>query len=719
MKSRIFLCALLSGTWALSQIKDSIELNDSTAIELNYAEIVQRLPITSEKIGKQQLNQRNLGQDIPALLQNATSVVTTSDAGTGIGYSSLRVRGIAQDHINITLNGVTLNDPESHGVFWVNMPDLASNSSSVMIQRGVGTSTSGTGAFGAIVNIDSSNPSNSSFLESANSWGSFATQKYSLQGGTGKILNGKLRMDFNASLIKSDGYIDRASSDLFSYGMNAKYDVNDRTSFRYWTFYGKEKTYQAWNGIDSETMKTNRRFNTAGAIYDENWTEVIGYYDNETDNYQQHHHHLIWEQNFGGFWKSNTTLYYTRGKGYYENYKQGAELLEYKIESSMEYSDLVRQKWLDNHFYGLNFNLENQHLGNFKFFTGFSASQFVNKHYGIVTWVKDFTPSNTDIEFYRNDSKKNDLSVYAKALLSLNKFEIFGDVQYRFVDYKGIPVDGGENSNEDFFPFKGNFNFLNPKIGFNYYASPQNVLYFYYGMTHREPKRSDYLENTELPRPEKLHDFELGYKKSGRLNLAANGFFMYYIDQLVSTGQLNDVGEYLRENAGKSYRTGVEISANYDLIPQKLNIYGNLTWSANKILDHKEIEYIELENGEWEEQIKSYGDTDISFSPNWIGAFGIQYKPVKNWTFNIQNKYVGEQFLTNTELEDGKLEAYFLTDFLLNYSPNWLGVKNLEFTLLFNNLFDVEYESNGFYYEGAYYYPQAGINILGGFKIRL
>src|SRR5690606_16582153 len=289
--------------------------------------------------------------------------------------------------------------------------DLASNSSSIMIQRGVGTTTSGTGAFGAIVNIDSSNPSSSAFLESANSWGSFATQKYSLQGGTGEILNGKLRFDLNASLIKSDGYIDRAFSDLFSYGVNAKYEVNEKTSFRYWTFFGKEKTYQAWNGIDAATMKTNRRFNSAGAIYNEDWSEVIGFYDNETDNYQQHHNHLIWDQKYGGNWNSNTTLFYTRGKGYYENYKQGAALAEYKIESDLEYSDLVRQKWLDNHFYGLNFNLENQHLGKFKFFTGFSASQFKNNHYGTVTWVKDFENQHTDIEFYRNKSEKNDVSV--------------------------------------------------------------------------------------------------------------------------------------------------------------------------------------------------------------------------------------------------------------------------------------------------------------------
>ncbi len=710
MKSRIFLCAVFSGILSFAQVE---EQQDSTLIELQQAEIIQKLPVTSEKISKKEINQKNLGQDIPALLQNATSIVTTSDAGAGIGYSSIRIRGVDQQHINITMNGVPLNDPESQGVFWVNMPDLASNSSSVMIQRGVGTSTSGTGAFGAIINIDSSNPSGKSFLESTNSWGSFATQKYTLQGGTGAILNNKLRIDLNASLIKSDGYIDRASSKLYSYGMNAKYELNENTSFRYWTFFGKEKTYQAWNGIDAETMKINRTFNSAGAIYDENGN-ILDYYDNETDNYQQHHNHLTWEQKYGKGWKSNTTLYYTRGKGYYENYKQGADLVEYKINSPVETSDLVRQKWLDNHFYGLNFNLENQRLGKLKFFTGISANQFKNEHYGIVTWVKDFENQNTGWEYYRNKSTKNDISIYAKALLNLNKFELFGDLQYRYVNYKAEPVPGGENEFEDFFPFEDNFNFFNPKIGFNFYASPKNVLYFYYGMAHREPIRSDYLDNGKKLDPEKLHDFELGYKKSGRLNLNANLFYMYYLDQLVATGQLNDVGGYVRANSGKSYRTGIELNADFGIIQQKLNLFGNLTYSVNRNIDYNEVTY----DADWNEILVAHGDTEISFSPNWIGMVGLQYNPVKALTFNISNKYVGEQFLTNTEPEDGKLDSYFLTDVLINYAPNWFNLKNLEFSLLINNVFDVEYESNGFYYEGAYYYPQAGINILGGFKIR-
>jgi iron complex outermembrane receptor protein len=613
------------------------------------------------------------------------------------------------------MNGVPLNDPESQGVFWVNMPDLASSSSSVLIQRGVGTSTSGTGAFGAIVNIDSSNPSPEAFLESANSRGSFATQKYSLQGGTGKILNNKLRIDLNASLIKSDGYIDRASSELYSYGMNAKYDLNENTSFRYWAFFGKEKTYQAWNGIDEATMEIDRTFNSAGAIYNDDWTEIIGYYDNETDNYRQHHNHLVWEQKYGNGWKSNTTLYYTHGKGYYENFKQDANLEEYEVEPALETSDLVRQKWLDNHFYGMNFNLENQRLGNLKFFTGISANRFENQHYGIVTWVESLENQNTDIEFYRNKSDKNDVSVYTKALYDLSKFELFADLQYRFVSYKTELAPNGDNPNESFFAFDENYNFFNPKFGLNFHANRQNTIYFYYGMAHREPIRSDFMDNGKILEPEKMHDFELGYKKSGRWKFDANFYYMYYLNQLVATGQLNDVGGFMRTNSGKSYRTGIEIQTQYDVIPNKLKFFGNATYSINKNLNYKEIGY--NENGE--EILNEFGNTDISFSPNFITAFGIQYLPIKNLNLNLSNKYVSEQYLTNTELSDGRLDSYFLTGVLVSYSPNWFNLKNLEFSLLINNLFDVEYESNGYYYEGAYYYPQAGINVLGGFKLRL
>ena len=415
MKSRIFLCAAFSGILAFGQVEDS----DSTVIELEGAEIIQKLPITSEKLNQREIQQKNLGQDIPALLGNATSVVTTSDAGAGIGYSSVRIRGIAQDHINITLNGVAVNDGESQGVFWVNMPDLASSSNSILIQRGVGTSTSGTGAFGAIINIDTSDPSRKAFLESSNSWGNFGTQKYSLQGGTGNILNGKLRIDLNASLIRSDGYIDRAWSDLYSYGMNAKYNLSENTSFRYWTFFGKEQTYQAWNGIDAETMKTNRTFNSAGAIYDEAGN-IVDYYDNETDNYRQNHFQLLWNQNFGTHWDLETTLHYTKGKGYYENYKQEDRFSKYNLpnQGTASRTDFIRKKWLDNDFYGMVSTLYGK-FDDLNLQLGVVGNQYYGRHFGRVSGV--FLPEITDHEYYRNNAVKNEISGFAKAVYHWNQ----------------------------------------------------------------------------------------------------------------------------------------------------------------------------------------------------------------------------------------------------------------------------------------------------------
>lgn len=708
MKRRIFLPVLLCGVLVSAQ---ETEKSDSANIELETVTIIQKLPLTTEKIGKNQLNKKNLGQDMASLLSNETAVVVTSDAGAGVGYSTIRIRGVAQDHINISMNGVPLNDSESQNLFWVNMPDLASGVSSVTIQRGVGTSSSGNASFGAAINIEPDKASAKAFVENADAYGSFNTRKFSLKAGSGKILNDKLRLDFNASLIKSDGYIDRAFSDLYSFGVNALYELNEQTSFGFWNFNGKEKTYQAWNGIDAETLKTNRRFNPAGAIYGSDG-EIVGYYKNETDNYRQNHFHLSWFQKYDSNWKSSATLFYTTGKGYYENYKQNAKLYQYKIEAETERADLVRQKWLDNNLLGLNLNFENSDYGDLKFIGGLSVSHYHNKHYGKVIWLENSPGWNS--EFYRNLADKNEFTVFAKIVRTIDKFELFGDLQYRFVNYKTKTAEGGENPYEDFFPFTDEFNFINPKLGLNYNLNAVQRFYFYYGMSQREPIRSDYLDNGRKLNPERLHDFELGYKKSGRLSLNANLFYMYYLDQLVASGQLNETGNYIRTNSGKSYRAGIELSAVYNLIDSKLNLYGNLSRSINRNIDYIELAY----NTAGEEILVNYGNTPISFSPDWTGAIGLDYSPLKQLNINLGSKYVGSQYLTNTKLADGRLDAYFLTDLLFAYRPQLKGLKNLEFSLLLNNLFDKKYESNGFYYEGAYYYPQAGINLLGGVRFR-
>ena len=711
MKRSIFLLSLFGASILYAQEHDSIQKEE---IQLQEVSIVEKLPITVEKVTDKMLQKRNLGQDIPALLTTATSVSITSDTGTGIGYSSVRIRGLNEQSINVTLNGIPLNNAESQGVFWVNMPDLVSSTSSMIIQRGVGTSSNGMASFGASINIDSQNPSTIPFAEANISFGNFKTQKYTVQAGTGKILNNKLSIDGRFSKIDSDGYVDRSWADLISYNFTALYELNDKTKFRFQNMFGKEQTYQAWSGVDAETLKKDRTYNSEGEIEDEEG-KVIGFYDNHTDNYKQNHYFLSWLQDFGNNWKSNLTFHYTKGKGYYESYKNKRELKRYKITGyENESRNLINREYLDNDFYGFNLEVENQRLNDFKVFFGLSANQYDGDHYGTVLWVKDIEWDNKDFKYYNNRSVKKQLAAYAKVLYQLNKFELFGDLQYRFVDYDAKYLPNGENKKEDFEPFSDTFNFVNPKAGVNFNINHSNVLYASYGISHREPLRNDYVDSKSKPKEEFLQDYELGYRKIGQLSLSANLYYMDYRNQLVATGELNEVGARKRINSGRSYRRGIELDVNYKIIPNRLNVFGNLTLSQNKNINYEE----EVWDKEGQSSIKNFGTTKISMSPEVISAFGFEVFPIKNILINLSNKYIGEQYLSNTEPVDGKLDSYLVSDLLIRYSPQIKGIKNLEFSFLINNLFDVEYESNGTYYGKASYFPQAGINVLGGVGIR-
>ena len=707
MKRSIILLSLLTSAFVQAQELDSIS---NQSIQLDGVNIIEKLPISVEKISKSKLNERNLGQDIPTLLGNATSVLHSSDTGSGIGYSTIRIRGLNESSVNVTLNGIQLNNSESQGVFWVNLPDLASSTNNIYIQRGVGTSTNGMAAFGASVNIETQNPSVRSFAELATSFGSFNTQKYTLQAGTGKILNDKLSMDVRVSRLKSDGYIDRAWSDLWSYDVTALYEMSPNTKIRFQNLYGDEQTYQAWYGIDAETLANDRRHNPAGAIY--NPYGSISYYDNQTDNYKQNHYFLSWEQAYQNQWKSNLTLHYTKGKGYYEDYRQDDRLSKYKLEQFGERADLIRQKHLDNDFYGLNLEVENQRLNDFKVFFGLSANQYVGEHFGHVTWIKDSSWSDDDYKYYNNRATKNQLAAFAKVLYALDQWEFFGDVQYRFVDYEGKYLPNGENLDDDFRPFTAQHHFVNPKVGMNFNLNPQNQLYAFYGISQREPLRVDYegIENkADYPKVEFLQNVELGYKKSGRLNFNANVFYMGYKNQLVATGEMNDVGAVLRKNIGKSYRAGLELETYYQMIPSKLNLFGNMTWSRNINLDY----VLTDENGN-----SIVKDTKTAYSPEFIAAFGLEFSPINQVFLNFTNKYVSTQYLSNEEPVDGELDAYFVSDVVLRYQPKISFMQNVEFSVLINNIFDAEYESYGAYYGVPYYFPQAGINVLGGVKLR-
>ncbi|MDM1063124.1 TonB-dependent receptor [Empedobacter falsenii] len=715
MKRSIFLLSLFGASILYAQEKDSIQKEE---IQLGEVSIVEKLPITVEKVTDKMLQKKNLGQDVPTLLNSATSVSITSDTGTGIGYSSIKIRGLNEQSINVTLNGIPLNNPESQGVFWVNMPDLASSTSSMMIQRGVGTSSNGMASFGASVNIESQNPSTVPFAEANVSFGNYKTQKYTVQAGTGKILNNKLSIDGRFSKINSDGYVDRSWSDLISYDFTALYELNEKTKFRFQNMFGKEQTYQAWSGVDAKTLKNDRTYNFEGEILDENG-KVEGFYKNHTDNYRQNHYFLSWLQDFENNWKSNLTVHYTKGKGYYKSYKNNRGLKRYKLDYlTSDKRNLINREYLDNDFYGFNLEVENQKLNDFKVFFGLSANEYDGDHYGNVLWVKGTDFKDKDFKYYNNRSVKKQLAAYAKVLYQLNKFELFGDLQYRYVDYDAKYLPNGENYDEDFRPFSDKFNFVNPKAGLNFKINSSNVLYASYGISQREPLRIDYAglnDKDKKPKAEFLQDYELGYKKSGRLALSANLYYMDYRDQLVPTGELNDVGSRKRINSGKSYRRGVEFDANYKIIPNRLNVFGNITFSENKHDNYKE----EVWDADGSSSVKEYGKTKIALSPDVISAFGFEAVPFKNVLINLTNKYVGEQYLSNTEPADGKLDSYLVSDLLIRYSPKVKGIKNLEFSFLINNLFDVKYESNGYYYEGGYYFPQAGINVLGGVGIRL
>ena len=680
---------------------------DSTLIkEIQEVSFTRRLPVSKEIINVQKdLGSKNLGQDLPILLKNQMSVVATSDAGNGVGYTGFRIRGSAGTSINVMLNGVPYNDSESQGTFFVNIPDMASSASQIVIQRGVGTSSNGTASFGASVNILTKNPDEKPYVLGQFSAGSFNTLKTSFEAGSGKFLNNLLSVSARYSTINSDGYIDRAFSKLNSYSINALFEKGN-TKLRFLAFGGKEKTYQAWNGIDAATYETNPKFNYSGAIYDADGN-IVKYYDNETDNYWQKHYHLLWEQKFSEKWNLETTFHLTNGDGYYENYKQDAKFSKYDLPNIIENgntitrTDFIRKKWLDNSFYGVVSNL----FGNFSNLNlnfGVAANQYFGRHFGNVTGVK-YT-NIYEHEYYRNNALKNEISGFAKAIYKINQFEIFGDLQLRNIDYKMYVIDANA---EEGMGLKEKWTFFNPKFGVNYQIE-NGKIFLSYAHAHREPNRDDLFANPST-KPEKLHDFELGLEKTfGNVAFTANAYYMNYVNQLVLSGEINMVGEFIKINSGKSYRLGIELGA-LAKISEKLNISGNLTLSQNKNVDFK------IEDNS---SVNNLGNTSISFSPNIIANAMVQYKPIKGLQLNLNNQYIGKQYLDNTETKELQLKDYFLTDFNAQYEFK-IAKQEVSVQFLLNNIFNKKYVNNGFVYYGPYYYAQAGRNFMLGFSFKI
>ncbi len=663
-----------------------------------------RLPVAKEIINvERDLGSKNLGQDLPILLKNQTAVISTSDAGNGVGYTGFRIRGVGGTSINVMMNGVPYNDAESQGTFFVDVPDLTSSASQIIIQRGVGTSSNGVSAFGASVNILSKNPEEEFYIRSDNSYGSFYTYKYSAEVGSGKIANDKLSLMARYTKIHSDGYIDRASSDLDSYNFTALWE-EQRSKFRMMAFGGKEKTYQAWNGIDKKTWEENPRFNYSGAIYDENWENIVGFYDNETDNYRQNHFQFLWEQLLGEQWRLETTAHYTLGKGFYENYKQGDPFERYNLENqgTVEYSDFIRKKWLDNDFYGIVTNLYGR-AGIAELNFGAVANNYIGYHYGDVSGV--YYPSIQDHEYYRNRSVKTEYAGFAKGIFKLNRIELFGDLQARSIQYSTRIIQQGDYEGME---MNRNWNFFNPKAGISYNIGNGKV-YLSYAKASREPNRDDLFANPET-QAETLHDFEAGVEKNfgSNFSVAANAYLMNYVNQLVLTGEINDVGAFIRSNSGKSYRAGIEFSALGKITPQ-WQISGNLALSKNENRD-----FISEADG----TVLEYGRTPISFSPETVANLLVRYSPVQNFSIGLQNQYVGSQYLDNTGNENSRLPDYFLTDLNAQYTLK-LRRTDVDLKLLINNLLDKKYVNNGFMYgTDPYYFAQAGINFLFGVSFK-
>ena len=727
----IFLLAI-SSIYGQEKQQDSSEVEKLDAVLVKAVRVNAKSPITHTNESKKELAKRNLGQDIATQLNFLPSVVTTSDAGAGIGYTGFRVRGTANQGINVTINGIPYNDAESATSFFVNLQDFTSSVENLQLQRGVGTSTNGSAAFGASLNILTDNVSETAFASASQSIGSFNTRRHNVKFSTG-LLNDHFEFSGRLSQIKSDGYIDRASSDLKSYFLHAAYKT-DNTLIKAIHFAGSEVTYQSWFGVDRETAINNPTFNPAGARFDDEGNPD-GYHDNQVDDYRQDHYQLHWTQRYDNNWSSNFSFNYTYGRGFFEEYIDdwlaqnvlfdgSSELALYGLSpveiggETITTSDLVRRRWLDNDFFVFSGNV-NYKDSKFDVTSGLFYSTYEGDHFGEVIWSRFASDSELGDRYYFGVGNKNEFSTFAKANYRLNdKWQFYLDVQGRFIDYSTT----GQNSDVADFIVDEQFNFFNPKFGASYKINQNNQLYASFARAHREPNRTDF-ENGN-PRPERLDDIELGWRhNSEKLTLNINGFYMDYTDQLVLTGALDNVGAPIRANSGSSYRLGLEIDANIAIAP-KLNILPNIALSANKNRD-----FFFQRDGE----LQNLGNTDISFSPSVIVGNTITYRPVKGLYLAFLSKYVGEQYMSNIESDVSLLEAFFVNDFNVTY--NWevnKFIKSIDLSLLVNNVFNERYISNGYFFtfdddfsnpgtittvEGAGFYPQATTNFLVGMTL--
>ena len=723
--SQILLILLLVGFSAHSQEKqqDSTKLETLNEVLVKAVRVDATSPITHSNVTKEQLQERNLGQDLPILMSYLPSVVTTSDAGAGLGYTGIRVRGINAQSTNVTINGIPYNDGESLGTFWVNLGDFTSSVESLQLQRGVGTSTNGSGAFGASINVLTDAISNQANGEIANSFGSYNTWKHTVKFSTG-LLNDHIEIAGRLSQIKSDGYVDRATSDIKSYFLQASY-MDNNTLIKAITFSGKEKTYQSWNGIeDIYVLKHDRTYNSAGKYTDKDGQ--VQFYDNEIDSYQQDHYQLHWNERVNNRWSTNLAFNYTQGNGYFEEYKENQKFSDYGFadveigNQTITKTDLIRRRWLDNQFYVFNANA-NYKYDRLNLIFGTSLSTYSGNHFGEIIWAQYASNLMIRDRYYDGVGKKLDMSSFIKAQYRLNNyFSLYLDLQSRYTNYTTT------GTNSDVVPFVVNksYSFFNPKTGVTYSLNDNNNIYFSYARANREPSRADFKNNLEV-KPEQLNDFELGWRhKSDAFSLNTNLYYMLYNEQLTLTGALDESGNPLRDNSGDSYRLGVEIDAVYN-VSNKFSVQPNVALSTNK--NKKTVLPF---NGE----VVDFGSTNISFSPNIVAGNAFVYRPIHGLQMSLLSKFVGEQYMGNTDTKASKLDSYFVSDFNVMYQIETKSIfKAIVISGLVNNLFGKKYSSNGFYYtyddtdsvpnqtttiEGAGYYPQATTNFLLGVTLK-
>lgn len=698
--------------------------NRTEEVIVNATRAGQKTPVAWSGISEEEIRRNNFGQDLPFLLSMTPSLVETSEAGTGIGYTSLRIRGTDGSRINVTLDGIPLNDAESQQVFWVDLPDISSSVDNIQVQRGVGTSSNGAGAFGASVNLQTKRPDDEPFAGFNSAAGSFNTFRNTIMAGTG-LISEKFSLQLRYSDLKSDGYIRRTGSDNNSFSIAAMYKTG-KSLLKVNLLTGREKTGISWWGVPEEKLASDRRYNPAGEYTDGSGS--LKFYDNESDNYLQNHYRMIYSRSLNDYLSLHAALHYTHGEGYYEEYREDQIFEAYGLpplimngEETVT-TDLVRRKWMKNDFYGLVYSATFRKKG-VEAVLGGGANYYKGDHFGRLAWMQYAGATEKDHQWYLNSAGKGEFSIYAKVSHKLTgRLTGFGDLQFRSISYK---MNGRDDDLKDISQ-SHNFNFFNPKTGLYYTISPLSEAYFSFSVAHKEPTRSDFKEasgdDEATPKPETLYDAEAGYMfKTGIFRGGVNIFAMYYNDQLVPTGKLSDVGYPVMTNVSSSYRNGLELSLS-------LKPHASLEWTLNTTLSRNKIPgfteyYTDYNTSDWSSVYKSrdLGTVDIAYSPELTGSGDLAFAVSENFRIHLISKYVGRQYFDNTMSRDRMLDPYFVSNLRFDFEPVVRKIKSMELQLLINNLFDARYESNAYggnwYEDGrekswAYYFPQAGINFM-------